>query len=987
SRGRRAAAVAGGLALAAAARYFWWRASASFAIEGQADLTWGMLVLLAEFGVWRTVAFRRPVAGFLAAAAQAVFAATPAAYLLFGLRPVAAPPLSWAVYLVPHACATLLVAARAHRRFYPSLRAEHLAAAWGLLRRGRGHAAPAALAWLNLAALAAGILRLVDWDPAHSGFDAMFVAWAIWNLLPLGMAVAGAQSHARTFPAAPTQTLGAARSGHALLFSALRRWCGPAAATAAARLRWWLPHAPRLAMHAVAAALALAMLALPSVPAAAAQTAPVLERHMTIKEMSGLNALPLRTTDGNAAVYFGARGDEIVTGARLVLRYSYSPSLLAKESHLKITLNDEVMGTAPISAEAAGKPQEIRIPIDPRFIVDHNKLGFRFIGHYAATCEDPLRNSLWAEVSGASEVVVSYVPIPLKDDLSMLPAPFFDRHDLRQLSLPVMFSAAPQLSTVHAAGIVASWFGALAGDRGARFPVQLDRLVPGHGIVMATNSDRPSFLDGHPPVEGPAIEMMTNPADGVSKLLLVLGRDGNDIEMAAQSLALGHEAMTGTHVAIRSRRDDARRQPYDAPNWVRGDRPTRLGDMLAYAEQLQAVGHNPPPLKLDLNVPPDLFRPGARGVPMTLRYRYSPPVRNGESLLTVSANGTLVQSYELTPRNGGGPIARFVRNDDSLLDATQRLTLPAYALSGRNRLEFAFAFARYQEGPCPDVPPDDARRALIDPDSTIDFSGFYHLARMPNLNHFASVGYPFTRYADLSDTVLVLPEHPATEEIEAALALLGEFGRSTGVPASRVQIAGPGEASQLENANLLIVGSALRQGVPAQWGDYLPASLDGKTRQISRPERALNFLYDWLGFGPDDDASVATSERLVAEGPMAMLLGFQSPLSPGYSAVAVTATAPDQLWQAVAALGNPDLASRIHGSVALIRGQRVSSLMVGDTYFIGDLPWWVAAWLPMSRHPLLLALATVAAVVLLSLAAWQLRHRRRRRHHAEENVP
>jgi hypothetical protein len=383
-------------------------------------------------------------------------------------------------------------------------------------------------------------------------------------------------------------------------------------------------------------------------------------------------------------------------------------------------------------------------------------------------------------------------------------------------------------------------------------------------------------------------------------------------------------------------------------------------------------------LKLELKMPPDLFRPGTAGVPMTLRYRYSPPVRNGESLLTVNANNMLVQSYELTPKPAGNAISRFARNDESLLAASKRLSIPTYLLGGRNRLEFTFAFSRYQEGPCPDVPPDDARRAVVDPDSTLDFSGFYHLARMPNLNHFATVGYPFTRYADLSDTVLVLPEHPAQEEIEAAITLLGQIGGSTGLPASRVRVAGPIEASQLENANLLVIGSALGQGVLAQWGDYLPASLDGIVRQISRPTRPLNFLYDWLGFGADDDADVTSQERLMGEGPMAMLLGFQSPLSPGYSVVAVTATAPNQLWQAVAALGNPELARRIHGSVALIRGDHVASMLVGDTYFVGDLPWWVAAWLPLSHHPVLLALLTIAATFVLALAARQLRHRRRR---------
>ena len=34
-------------------------------------------------------------------------------------------------------------------------------------------------------------------------------------------------------------------------------------------------------------------------------------------------------------------------------------------------------------------------------------------------------------------------------------------------------------------------------------------------------------------------------------------------------------------------------------------------------------------------------------------------------------------------------------------------------------------------------------------------------ARMPNLAHFASIGFPFARHADLSETVVVLPNPPA----------------------------------------------------------------------------------------------------------------------------------------------------------------------------------------------------------------------------------
>ena len=61
---------------------------------------------------------------------------------------------------------------------------------------------------------------------------------------------------------------------------------------------------------------------------------------------------------------------------------------------------------------------------------------------------------------------------------------------------------------------------------------------------------------------------------------------------------------------------------------------------------------------------------------------------------------------------------------------------------------------------------------------------------MPNLEIFANAGFPFTRFADLSETTVVLPATPTEQEIEAFVTLMGHFGRQTGFPALRVTVAG-----------------------------------------------------------------------------------------------------------------------------------------------------------------------------------------------------
>lgn len=1003
SGGARVHLLASGIVLALALRYFWWRASVTLDFADQTTLTLALLLLLAEIRLWSSIVFspwRTPTLLLQATAGLAHLAclAAPALAVLGGVTLIDAEPAILALYAVPHGLATLLL--RQHSTssgLYLATRATALQASLFPPSNGKvgaGGTALGLLTWANWAVLLAGTALLLS--DAIPGLLPLYLAWAAFNLTCLGLAASPALARSVLYP---SQILPLAMAQQGALLLAPLRACTPLRRFGV-WLAWWLPHAPRAAMpfSLTLGLSALLLLLLPQPSTAqhpdvlpssadlmqspdmirsAEQVNPErLTRRLSFRELSGRRSLPLRTSDGSTSIYFGQRADELVVAARLRLRYTHSPALLPDDSHIKVLLNDEMIGIAPIRREAAGNTLTEEFEIDPRFIADRNELRFRFIGHYTQTCEDPMRNSLWADISGSSELEIGYAPLTLHDDLSRLPEPFFDKRDLRTLVLPVVFSPTPGLPTLNAAGIVTSWFGKLAGDRGAQFPPQMGMLQPGHGIVIATNAERPPFMRGRPLVDGPTIEIITNPVDGVSKLLLVQGRDGIDVAEAAKALVLGHAAMTGTKVTIRSRRDDAPRQAYDAPNWARSDRPTRLGEMIAYPQQLQASGHQPPPLKLDVRVPPDLFAVGKRDVPMQLRYRYSPPMRGGDNLLSFGLNGTLVQSWSLAPKPAASGVERLLRGDAPLAVEEQRLALPADRIKGRNRLNFDFAFARYQEGPCPDVPPDDSRRALIDPESTIDLSGFHHFARMPNLNHFATVGFPFTKYADLSQTVIVMSDRPTKEEIETALNLLGQFSRATGVPASKVRVVGPNDESLLEDADLLVIGNAMGQGVLARWPDYVPADIAGNLRRISQPARARNFLYDWLGFTEDTDDVIVSQDKFTADGPLALIVGFRSPLSTTRSVVAVMATAPDQLWQAGNALNDEFLSSRIHGSVAFVRGTQVDSFRVGESYFVGELPWWVTIWFPLSLHPLLLALLSILSAVLLSLA-WAWRRTRR----------
>lgn len=731
--------------------------------------------------------------------------------------------------------------------------------------------------------------------------------------------------------------------------------------------------APHMVLSSHAASLSESKL-----PTAAAEnsatspTIPPLSENFTLKQISGRSVINLRTSDGIDGISFNTRIDQLITRAILHIHYTYSPALIPDQSHIRLSLNDEMIGLLPVTKEDAGRILSKDIEIDPRLFTAFSRFKFEFIGHYAATCEDSNHTSLWADISGGSVLELTVQPLAMKNDLGMLPVPFFDRRDSRPLHLPFVFAASPSLPTLNAAGIVSSWFGTLAAWRGARFPAQLDELPKGHAVVFATNTERPVFLSKHVPVAGPTIEIVTNPADGYSKLLLVLGRDTKDLHTAAIALALGNAALSGSIAQVSETKMDAPRQPYDAPNWVRLDRPMKFGELVDSPQNLQVFGHQPPPIVLNLRVPPDLFTWRSRGVPVDFNYRYTPPIRAGENRLTLSINDELVQAFNLRSSGQGGDAARIHLPllDDVLLSDQHEIFLPAFTLDAQNQLKFNFSFDQHKEGNCRDTQVDNVQ-AMVDADSTVDFSGFPHYAAMPNLNYFATAGYPFTKYADLSQTVVVLPEKPEAPEIEAMLTTLGYMGISTGYPATHFRLTGPADTPAFADADLLVIGSAPRQGLLDRWRDSLPASIFGNARTISQPERRVSFLFNWLGFNTDPDPKVASEQNIDSQGAIAALIGFESPVTPKRSVVAITAVAPQQLESALDVLDDHALQNDIQGSVVFIHPHKAEAFLVGNTYFVGDLPIWTRIWYPMSKHPVLLALMAVLAVLVFAFALWR----------------
>lgn len=730
-----------------------------------------------------------------------------------------------------------------------------------------------------------------------------------------------------------------------------------------------LPAALPLEVGAQTAAPASAPASTPPSPAPdSAATPPGRAQTLTFAQMGANYTIPLRGVDPDRTVNVGVRLDEVVTAARLKLVFTYSPSLIYPLSHLKIRLNDEVVATLPLDKEHAGQQVSREIDLDPRFFTDFNRINVQMIAHYTLDhCEDPYHSSLWTDISPTSTLTLTKSTVTLPDNLALLPAPFFDRRDNRRVTVPFVLPANADPVTLRAAGVVASWLGALASYRELRFPVTRTAPADAHAIALVLPNAQPDGIRLEK-IDGPTVSVMPNPANPGRKLLVLAGRTPQELEVAANAVVLGKAGMAGPSTLVKTVDLGKPRQPYDAPAWAPVNRPVMFKELVTDPQQLQVSGASPDAIRVNLKVPADLFGWNERSVPLNMKYRYTAPSTYNDSVLSIDVNDQLVRSYRLKPLT--------VQTDENLVSVpllsggsasvSNEILIPAFRVGSNNQMQFRFHIDSQKTGLCASTAANVAR-AAVDPDSSIDFSGFLHYAALPNLAFFANSGYPFTRMADLADTAVVIPDAPGTIDQEALLTVLGHMGKWTGLPSLRVSVVPAKSIETVKDRDLVVIGTGSAAQVLQQWGKSLPLLIQQGRTEIALRDQRSHAWSNWLSGVEADNISPAGRAILAADGPLAALIGFESPYAEQRSVVALTASSDDRVRDVLDVLEDPGKVAQIRGDLTVIRQRDLEGLRLGDTYYVGNLPWYARLWMHMSAHPALLAMAGILAGLLVAL--------------------
>jgi hypothetical protein len=307
----------------------------------------------------------------------------------------------------------------------------------------------------------------------------------------------------------------------------------------------------------------------------------------------------------------------------------------------------------------------------------------------------------------------------------------------------------------------------------------------------------------------------------------------------------------------------------------------------------------------------------------------------------------------------------------ALFGQGKQVMIPALKVGDNNTVRFDFSFASRlgstQIGTCQTTLPVDVH-AAIDEDSTIDFSGYHHYISLPDLRAFANSGFPFSRMADLSETVAVMPKTASPPQIGTLLDTIGRIGAATGYPGFGLTVTDDWQTASAANADLLVIGP-----MPAALRDRpdTNALLENTRSWLRQPRReSPDDSLRSSAIEPDKGAVPITKVEVSAQAPIGAFIGMQSPFYARRSVVGLLASTPEDYKLLRTALNNPGQRAAIFGSVALVRESGLNSVQVGPVYYLGNLPWWQLLWFHLSDRPVLLAVLAALTVVLLAFAIW-----------------
>ena len=690
----------------------------------------------------------------------------------------------------------------------------------------------------------------------------------------------------------------------------------------------------------------------------------------SLSDLGWENGVEFSGTSIDRTAFFGVPPSQMVEKGSITLHYSYTiPSDSAVHPRIEVDLNETPLGILPYPSGLQGKSQALTVTfsVPPYLVTPQNSLRLRVARDPDHPC-DNVYVGHFARIDPTSLLSLSGVRIHVPDRLSDLPLPFLYHSMIGLRTIPFILGSTDR-PVLEAAGIVSSWFGERGENVSLQFrasvglPADFRTLPTGNLVLLAVGPPYPLRFYV-PPVTGPTLAIIDNPSDPYGKILLLLGRTPDEVRTAAQALALGQYNALGSVATPEHLTLPAFRTPDDAPLWIDTREPVRL-DRLSPVTPLTVSGTGSLPFGFSL--PSDLFFWQTPSVPLRLHYRYTILPGESRSRLDILLNKRFQDSLPLPPPGKGeqGVHRRVV--------PLMRKDLTPF----RNilRLNFNFQTAIPRVLSC-NANMNPLLGGTVLGDSTLDFRTIPHFVELPNLKLFPNGGYPFTRYADQSQTAVIMPTVPGPGDIRIFLHLLSFLGAQTGMPALFLRVADPDNLSRVSTRNLILIGTYDSNPLLLRYEKGLPQD-DRKTRFLIRLKSRMEEVFRWSNpppahYGPEDLAAYFKENR----GPLGVLEEGVSPLAPRRVILSLSGVSEQTMVPLDRVLFDPQHFSDIFGQVTVIGPRRIHSFFVPGTVFsLGTLDAATAVRFWFYSHPLGVMIALFAASLLTAVTLYQILHR------------
>src|SRR3989440_1485583 len=286
---------------------------------------------------------------------------------------------------------------------------------------------------------------------------------------------------------------------------------------------------------------------------------------------------------------FTARADEELTGAAVRIVFA------GPVESMEVLVNDE-----RVALLTGDDPHPPDIPVARTLLADRNTLSLRLRDREGRCVA---RQGAWTAVRSIG-VVLQANPVPLPNELALLPLPFFDRGHDTSATVPVILGHPPSHDEVRLAAMVASWF-AVDAPIPLAFDARVGTLPDSRATVLVAGSADASRLGIDPP-RSPSIRMVDHPAHPESnvKLLVIGGRTAEELRVAVESLVARTARFTGPEAMLAAPSRQPPSPPYSAPRWVPSGRPVPFSQYPA-GSVFAHEGSTPATMSVRFRVAPD----------------------------------------------------------------------------------------------------------------------------------------------------------------------------------------------------------------------------------------------------------------------------------------------------------------------------------------------------------------------------------------------